>query len=79
MVFTPIYSFSAPEGKYLELATSSHPIEVEGYGICPNFISLVKESNFARGLDENPYMHLHDFEEICASLMISGMNHEALK
>jgi hypothetical protein len=27
MVCTPIYSFSAPEGKYLEPATSSHPIE----------------------------------------------------
>jgi hypothetical protein len=30
-------------------------------------------------LDENPYKHLQDFEEICATLMISGMNHETLK
>jgi hypothetical protein len=35
--------------------------------------------NFARGLDENPYKHLQDFEEICATLMILGMNHETLK
>jgi hypothetical protein len=34
--------------------------------------------NFARGLDENLYKHLQDFE-ICATLMISGMNHETLK
>jgi hypothetical protein len=27
MVCTPIYYFSASKGKYLELATSSHPIE----------------------------------------------------
>jgi hypothetical protein len=27
MVCTPIYSFSAPEGKYLEPATSLHPIK----------------------------------------------------
>jgi hypothetical protein len=78
MVCTLIYSFSAPEGQYLEPATSSHPIEAEGYEICPDFISLVRELNFAGGLDENPYKHLHDFEEICATLMISGMNHETL-
>jgi hypothetical protein len=35
--------------------------------------------NFAGGLDENPYKHLQDFEEICATLMLSGMNHETLK
>jgi hypothetical protein len=32
---------------------------------------LFRELNFARGLQ--------DFEEICATLMISGMNHETLK
>jgi hypothetical protein len=79
MVCTPIYSFSAPEGKYLEPATSLNPIKVEGYEICPNFISLVRELNFGGGLDENPYKHLQDFEEICATLMISGMNHETFK
>jgi hypothetical protein len=30
-------------------------------------------------LVENSYKHLQDFEEICATQMISGMNHEALK
>jgi hypothetical protein len=40
---------------------------------------LVRELNLAGGLDENPYKHLQDFEEICATLMISGMNHETLK
>jgi hypothetical protein len=79
MVCTPIYSFLALEGKYLELATSLHPIEAEGYEIHPDFISLVRELNFAGGLYENPYKHLRDFEEICATLMISGMNHETLK
>jgi hypothetical protein len=79
MVCTPIYSFSALEGKYLEPATSSHPINAEGYEIRPNFISLVKELNFTGGLDENRYKHLQDFEEIYATLMISVMNHETLK
>jgi hypothetical protein len=40
---------------------------------------LVRELNFAVGLDKNPYKHLQDFEEICATLMIAGMNHETLK
>jgi hypothetical protein len=38
--------------------------------ICPDFISLVKELNFAGGFDENPYKHLQDFKEICATHMI---------
>jgi hypothetical protein len=71
MVCTPIYSFSTPKGKYLE--------PDEGYEIRPDFISLVKELNFVGGLDENRYKHLQDFEEICATLMISRMNHETLK
>jgi hypothetical protein len=45
----------------------------------PDFVSLVRELNFAEGLDENPYKNLQDFVEICATLMISGMNHETLK
>jgi hypothetical protein len=78
MVCTHIYTFSALEGKYLEPATSSHPIEAEGYEIHPDFISLVRELNFFRGFDENPYKEQQDFAEICATLMISVMNHETL-
>jgi hypothetical protein len=79
MVYIHIYSFSATEGKYLEPATSLHPIEAEGYEICLDFIYSVRELNFAEALDENPYKHLQDFEEICATRMILGMNHETLK
>jgi hypothetical protein len=55
MVCTPIYSFSPLKGKYLEPATSLHPIEAKGYEIHPDL-------NFAGGFDENPYNHLQDFE-----------------
>jgi hypothetical protein len=51
MVCTAIYYFLAPKGKYLELATSSHPIEADGYEIRSDFISLVRELNF---LELNP-------------------------
>jgi hypothetical protein len=79
MVCTPIYCFSAPEGKYMEPATSLHPIEAERYEIRPDFISSVRELNLAGGFNEDPYKHPQDFEEICATLMILGMNHETLK
>jgi hypothetical protein len=79
MVCTPIYYFSALKGKYLEPATSSHPIEVAGYEIYPDFLSLVRELNFGGGYDKNPYKHLQDFKEICATLMISRMNRATLK
>jgi hypothetical protein len=50
MVCTPIYSFLAlGGGEYLEPTTSSHPIKAKGYEIHLDFISLVKELNFARG------------------------------
>jgi hypothetical protein len=53
----PYLLFSALKGKYLEPATSSHPIKTEGYEIRPDFISLVRELNF---LEPNP----QDFEEV---------------
>jgi hypothetical protein len=62
----------------LDPATSLHPIKGEEYEIHPDFISLVRDLNFAGGLDENSYKYLQDFE-ICATLMISGMTHETLK
>jgi hypothetical protein len=58
MVCTPIYSLSAPEGKYQEPATSLHPIKADGYEIHSDIISLVREFNFAGGLGENLYRHL---------------------
>jgi hypothetical protein len=74
----PYLLFLALKGKYLDLATSSHPIKAKGYEICPDFISFVRELHFAGGFDENPYKHLQDFEEIYATIMVSGMNHETL-
>jgi hypothetical protein len=61
MVGTPIYSFLALARKYLAPSTSSHPIDVEGFEIRSDFISLVRELNFAGGLDKNSYKHLQDF------------------
>jgi hypothetical protein len=64
MACTLIYYSSASKGKYLELATSSHPIKDEGYEICMGFTSLIRELNFTGGSDENLYKHLQDFHLI---------------
>jgi hypothetical protein len=74
----PYLLFFSSEGDYLEPATSSHPIKAEECEIHLDFISLVRELNFGRGFDDNPYKHLQDFKEICATLMISRMNQETL-
>jgi hypothetical protein len=54
MTLASFYYYSAPEGKYLEPTISFHPIEVEMYEIHLGFVSLVRELDFAGGLDENP-------------------------
>jgi hypothetical protein len=48
----PYLLFLALKGKYLESATSSHPIEAEGYKIRPDFICLVRELNFVGCFDK---------------------------
>jgi hypothetical protein len=56
MACTLIYYFLAPEGKYVELTTSSHPIEVEG-PIC-NYKKL------NRGINVKLQELKHNFEKV---------------
>ena len=76
---TPIYKFSALKGELLEPPPSSHPILTDGYDLRPAFIAMVWEQTFSGGEDENPYVHLQEFEQLCSCLNISGMTHETLK
>jgi hypothetical protein len=39
---------------------------------------MVWAQPFSRQYNENPYHHLHEFEEMCMSLSISGMTQETL-
>ena len=76
---TPIYQFSTPKGELLEPPPSSHPIIMYGFQIRPAFIAMVQEQTFSEKEDENPYIHLREFEQLCSCLNIFGMNHETLK
>jgi len=76
---TTIYQFSAPRGDLLEPPPSSHLILTDGFQIHPAFIAMVRKQTFCGKEDENPYIHLREFEQLCSCLNISSMNHETLK
>ena len=40
---------------------------------------MVQEQTFSGEEDENPYVHLREFEQLCSCLNIPGMTHETLK
>jgi hypothetical protein len=39
---------------------------------------MVKHQSFSGEVNENPYSHLHEFEQIYACLHIEGMSYETL-
>jgi hypothetical protein len=39
---------------------------------------MVQDQPFSSEVDENPYFHLHEFEQTCACLHIEGMSDETL-
>jgi hypothetical protein len=45
----------------------------------PSFIAMVQAQPFLDQDNENPCHHLHEFEEMCSCLSISGMTQETLK
>jgi len=79
MDFTPIYKFFAPKGDLLEPPPSSHPILTNGYELHPALIAMVLEQSFSRLVDEDPYTHLREFEQLCSCWTIAVMTKETIK
>jgi hypothetical protein len=50
-----------------------------GYKLHPGLIAMVRAVPFSRLENENPCHHLHEFEEMCLCLSISGMTQETLR
>jgi hypothetical protein len=40
---------------------------------------MVKDQSFSGKVNENPYSHLREFEQICTCLLIEGMSYETLR
>ena len=47
---------------------STQPIITSGYEICPCLIKMIQDKPFSGEGNENPYLHLQEFEQTCACL-----------
>ena len=65
---------STPRGEFSEASPSSS----SSYELGPGFIAMVQNRPFSGAINEDPYEHLQEFEELCSSLVISGMRKETL-
>ena len=45
----------------------------------PDLIAMIQEQPFYGQVDEDPYTHLREFEQLCSCRSISGMTQETLK
>jgi hypothetical protein len=77
MKTTPIQYWSASKGKFSE--PPPKPNFSSGCELYPGLIAMVRAQPLLGHYNENPYHHLHEFEEMCSCLSISGMAQETLK
>jgi hypothetical protein len=66
LVCTLLYQYGAPTDLSLKPAESSKPILSSSYELSPELIAMVKDQSFSGKVNENPYSHLCEFEQICA-------------
>jgi hypothetical protein len=78
-VSTLLYQYGAPMGTSLQPVESSKPILAPGYELRPRLMNMVQDQPFSSEVDENPYSHLHEFEQTYACLHIEGMSDETLQ
>ena len=76
---TPIKNHPTSKGEFHEPPLSPKPNHSSGYELHPGLIAMVWALCFLGHDDENPYQHLHKFEEMCPCLSISGMTQETLR
>ena len=76
---TPIYQYAKPTSASLKPLDSSEPVITTGYVMCPCLIKLIRDKSFSGEGNENPYLHLQEFEQIYACLCIAGMSDKTLR
>jgi hypothetical protein len=60
---TPIHQYAAHTSARLEPPKSSKPILTSSYELRPCLINMDQDQSFSGKDDENPYSHLHEFEQ----------------
>ena len=68
---------STSKGKFSE--PPPKPTFSSGCELRPDLIAMVRAQPFSGHNNENPCQHLHEFEEMCSCLSISGMTQETLR
>ena len=76
---TPIYKLSAPRLTSRRPQPSSKLILATSYELRPRLVEMVQNHSYSGKEDENPYLHLRDFEQTCDCLHIAGMSDETLR
>ena len=79
IIDTPIYQLSTPRLTSCRPQPSSKPILATSYELRPRLVEMVQNHSFLGKEDENPYLHLRDFEQTCDCLHIEGMSDETLR
>ena len=74
---TPIQNPSASKGEFHD--PPPKPTLHSGCELHPGLTAMVRALPFSRIENENPCHHLHEFEEMCLYLSISGITQETLR
>ena len=74
---TPIYLFGMR--KSFGPPKSVEPIITPSYELRPCLINMIRDKPFSGEGNENPYLHLREFEQTCACLHIAGMSDKTLR
>jgi hypothetical protein len=70
-----IQHLSTPRSEFYGPPSSSS----SSYELRPGFIAMVRNRPFSGAINEDPYNHLQEFEELCLCLVIAGMTQETLR
>jgi hypothetical protein len=75
----PIFSIFCTHGDQPSAMGASQLIQTPSYWLSPWLIAMVQSISFLGGVDENPYLHIRDFEQTCACLRIEGLLDQTLR
>ena len=57
----------------------SQPIQTPQYRLSSRLIAMIQNLSFSGKEDENPYLHIRDFEQTCDCLRIEGISDKTLR
>jgi len=58
---------------------SSQPIQISQYRLSSRLIAMIQNLSFLGKENENPYLHIRDFEQTCDCLHIEGISDKTLR